>query len=201
MGLIIFSTEKILTPNFLYAILFSSGDDSSAQIKRNVNMIKIWFANLAKYNEGELVGEWLSLPMSEDDLREKMAKILGEDEEYFLADWECEITGIVNEYCSPLKLNEIAEELESLSDSDLKRVRYLSEDYGYAIEKALCYYEDVLIYEEMSMTDLAEQMLDEGVFGQIPDSIRSYIDCEAIARDLRHDGYHSQDGDIYRFCN
>lgn len=35
-----------------------------------------------------------------------------------------------------------------------------------------------------SLKELAEQFVDEGLFGDIPTSIQSYLDYDAIARDL-----------------
>ncbi len=46
---------------------------------------------------------------------------------------------------------------------------------------------DIQIYEVDSMKELAEQFLEEGLFGEIPESIKFYIDYEAIARDLAMD--------------
>lgn len=46
---------------------------------------------------------------------------------------------------------------------------------------------DVDIYECNSMKELAEQFVDEGLFGDIPEHLESYIDYDAIARDLRFD--------------
>ena len=31
-------------------------------------MLNVWIGNLGKYNEGELVGEWLKLPVSKQEL-------------------------------------------------------------------------------------------------------------------------------------
>jgi antirestriction protein len=46
---------------------------------------------------------------------------------------------------------------------------------------------DVDIYEVESMKELAEQFVDEGLFGEIPPSIANYLDYGAIARDLGFD--------------
>ena len=48
---------------------------------------------------------------------------------------------------------------------------------------------DVSIYDAQDLTDLAEQFVDDGLFGEIPDRLIHYIDYEAIGRDLRFD-YH-----------
>lgn len=46
---------------------------------------------------------------------------------------------------------------------------------------------DVDIYECNSMKELAEQFVDEGLFGDIPSHLENYIDYDAIARDLEVD--------------
>ncbi|AFO87178.1 antirestriction protein ArdA [Phaeobacter inhibens] len=46
---------------------------------------------------------------------------------------------------------------------------------------------DVDLYHVDSMEELAEQMVDEGLFGDIPEHLERYIDMEAIARDLAYD--------------
>jgi len=43
---------------------------------------------------------------------------------------------------------------------------------------------EVDIYEMGSLTDLAEHFVDEGFYGDIPESLQFYIDYQAIARDL-----------------
>ena len=46
---------------------------------------------------------------------------------------------------------------------------------------------DVDIYEMDTMRELAEQFVDEGYFGDIPERLQFYIDYDAIARDLSMD--------------
>ncbi len=46
---------------------------------------------------------------------------------------------------------------------------------------------DVELYETESLRDLAEQFVDDGLFGDIPKHLAPYIDYEAIARDLAAD--------------
>ena len=43
---------------------------------------------------------------------------------------------------------------------------------------------DIDLYEIDSLKDLAEQFIDEGLYGEIPESLQYYIDTEAMARDL-----------------
>ncbi|MDD3020703.1 MAG: antirestriction protein ArdA [Alphaproteobacteria bacterium] len=46
---------------------------------------------------------------------------------------------------------------------------------------------DIDIYELDSLRDLAEQFIEDGLFGDIPENIRYYLDLDAIARDLGMD--------------
>ncbi len=46
---------------------------------------------------------------------------------------------------------------------------------------------DLTLYELSSMKELAEQFVDEGLYGEIPKQLEFYIDTEAIARDLSVD--------------
>ncbi|MEP2706155.1 MAG: antirestriction protein ArdA [Yoonia sp.] len=46
---------------------------------------------------------------------------------------------------------------------------------------------DIDLYPDMTLKELAEQFVDEGLFGEIPDHLSAYIDYDAIARDLAHD--------------
>ncbi len=60
-------------------------------------MLNVYITDLSAYNSGYLVGEWVSLPINEDDLHDKVREILtngaslcGEEEheESFITDWE-----------------------------------------------------------------------------------------------------------------
>lgn len=46
---------------------------------------------------------------------------------------------------------------------------------------------DIDIYSVASMRELAEEFIDEGLFGHIPENLAPYLDYDAIARDLAMD--------------
>ncbi|MEL7190763.1 MAG: antirestriction protein ArdA [Pseudomonadota bacterium] len=46
---------------------------------------------------------------------------------------------------------------------------------------------DIDLYEVDSLKDLAEQFVEEGLFGEIPERLATFIDYESIARDLAMD--------------
>lgn len=43
---------------------------------------------------------------------------------------------------------------------------------------------EIDLYEMSSLRELAQEFVDEGIFGDIPERLQSYIDFDAIARDL-----------------
>ena len=100
-------------------------------------MLKVFITNLGMYNEGILCGEWIELPIEEEDLNEVLDKIKichenedGEEvkyydsvgnpyEEYFFTDFETNIDGLtISEHISFEDLNEMAEELEKLDEEE-----------------------------------------------------------------------------------
>lgn len=75
--------------------------------------MKIFLANLGKYNEGELVGKWVSLPCQNitKELETIGVKEGSRYEEYFIPDYEYTFFEI-GEYANLKKLNELAKKLQ-----------------------------------------------------------------------------------------
>ncbi len=78
---------------------------------------------------------------------------------------------------------------EYWDDNDKLRVIIAVGDAGYSFDFEANSPDDfdVDIYEVESLRDLAEQFVDEGFFGDIPENIQCYLDYDAIARDLGMD--------------
>jgi len=150
---------------------------------------KIWLGSVAAYNNGQVHGEWLELPMDVETLAAKV-KTYSDDGrgDYFIADHECDANILIKETSSPFQLNEWAEQFEMLGDHEIDCVNFLI-DFGADVYGALKNYDDVTFYDKMTMKEVAQSLVDDGCFGEIPDSIANYIDYAAIARDLQHDGY------------
>ena len=55
------------------------------------------------------------------------------------------------------------------------------------LESAIEECEDMDFYPDMDMESLAEQFVDDGLFGEVGEGLKNYIDYEAIARDLAYD--------------
>jgi len=150
--------------------------------------VRIYLTNLAQYNAGRLIGKWLDLPLTEEELKQAFQKVLGNDEEHFITDYEADFR--IEEYDNVWELNRFAEQLEALDEHDQERLIYLIESIGYKRQEALEHIEDVTYYKDMTLEDVAEELVEEGCFGNIAENIKCYIDFERIGRDLSCDGYH-----------
>lgn len=155
--------------------------------------MNIFITNLGKYNEGELIGEWATLPISEKELQELFERIgINEEyEEYFITDYECDFYE-VGEYENIKTLNEIAEEMEKLSEEAQKVAKAIMNDLGYNLEEAtrIANNNDYRIYSDCdNMTDIAYQVVEEcGYLNNVPDNVARYFDYESFGRDLGIEG-------------
>ena len=150
-------------------------------------MLRIYLTNLGKYNEGYLIGEWVTLPADDYEL-EQVKERIGINrlyEEIFITDYESDIDGFkVDEFEDIDKLNEIAEMLEELNP-DIDILSALLSD-GYDIEQALNKIDDCIVYSDCyTLADVAEEICAEsGILNSIPEPLRPYFDFEAYGRDL-----------------
>lgn len=156
-------------------------------------MMNIYLTNLGKYNEGELVGEWVQLPISNEELQEvfKRIGINKEYEEYFITDYECDFYEI-GEYESISTLNEIAEKIDNLDEEQEQIVKVLMSECGYDLDGAIEKAEsgDYRFYTDCdNMTDVAYVVVEEcGYLDNVPENIARYFDYEAFGRDLGIEG-------------
>jgi hypothetical protein len=147
-------------------------------------MINVYITNLAKYNEGKLVGQWVSLPLPLDELEKIINEILGNDEEYFISDYECDFMTI-DEYSDIYELNELVERIDDLNEYDQKKVKAILE-WGACknVEEAINNLDDFIFYEDVTNEkELAEHFLDEIGF-DLPQVIEANIDYEGLGQDL-----------------
>ena len=62
----------------------------------------VFITNLGKYNEGELIGEWVKFPTSAEEIRTALDSIgIGQEddfgnpyEEWFITDYDCYVDGL-----------------------------------------------------------------------------------------------------------
>ena len=150
--------------------------------------MKIFLTNLGKYNEGELIGEWVELPVSQEELKKVFERIgINEEyEEYFITDYECDFE--VGEYENLDTLNEIAERIEELDEEESKVVKALMSELGCTLDETIGKVNsgDYRIYYDCDdMADVAYQVVEEcGYLDNVPDDVARYFDYESFGRDL-----------------
>ena len=165
-------------------------------------LISVFLNTWANYNEnGADNGFWVELPCDLDETLERLAASTGEevDEmEVFINDFETDINGLeISENTNISYLNDLAERLEALDKYDLEKLEAILEADGGSLENALDDIDNYTYYANMSLDDVAYEIVDECY--DLPDFALQYFDYEAFARDLGYDGYtETENGVIYR---
>lgn len=163
-----------------------------------------YITNLGKYNEGSLVGEWISFPISDGDLQAVLQRIgIGSTdafgspyEEFFFTDWELPEGldwQVLGETPDIETVNAIAEAYQNPSYPE-DVVSAVISHYSYDIEEALMklrdgdfmYYPDV--YDAKSLGEYSVNNIDNGVEYLTPETLQNYFDFEAYGRDIEISG-------------
>lgn len=158
--------------------------------------MRIYIANLAAYTNGELVGEWVNLPCSNEELQEQIDSILeawndgfGPSEEWAIHDYELPFK--ISEYTNPFKVNEWAEIINN-SGIEEEVVKAILDNFP-TVEDGLTIIEngEYRTWNDcIDMADVAYALYAEtGQLAELEKVISSsYIDWEAIGRDLEIEG-------------
>lgn len=177
-------------------------------------MLKIFLTDLAAYNSGHLVGEWITLPLETEELEVKIQSILakGEElcsdgihEEWFITDYEWEDVSIfsVGEYENIYTLNEKIKLIEESIEPWQHRIVKVLLNNGLAdtLQDTIDKVDDVIIYKNSTMADIAEQYIEEYTdLNAYHPLIVSHIDYEGIGRDLELEGnFFRENSDIFQF--
>lgn len=125
--------------------------------------MKIYVANLAKYNEGELVGEWFDLPVDKDEVFETIFEPHELDEDgqplgdYAIHDYELPFK--ISEYENLDNLNEFVEYLQGIDSFEPIL------EGNYDIGDAINFANDVEMYDLVEDI-ITDKQLDEHVVYQ-----------------------------------
>ena len=160
-----------------------------------------FITNLGKYNEGELVGEWVKFPTTAEEMKKVFDRIgIGQKddfgqpyEEWFITDYDCYVDGLydkLGEYESLDELNYLASKLDEMSQGEYEQFQAAMEigDHTGSVQEIInltenldCYdvYPDIHDYD-----DLGRYYIDELDAMQVPEYLRNYIDYEAYGRDV-----------------
>lgn len=182
-----------------------------------------FITNLGKYNEGELVGEWVKFPTTAEEMKEVFKRIgIGQRddfgqpyEEWFITDYDCYVDGLydkLGEYENLDELNYLASKLDEMSDSEYAQFQAGMEmgDHCGSLQEIINLTENLDCYEVYphiaDYDDLGRYYIEELEVMQIPEHLQNYIDYEAYGRDVAMDengsftdqGYVRDTGD--HFC-
>ena len=182
-----------------------------------------FITNLGKYNEGELVGEWVKFPTTAEELKEVFKRIgIGQKddfgqpyEEWFITDYDCYVDGLyskLGEYENLDELNYLASKLDEMSESEYAQFQAGMEmgDHCGSLQEIINLTENLDCYEIYphieDYDDLGRYYIEELDVMQVPEHLQNYIDYEAYGRDVAMDengsftdqGYVRDTGD--RFC-
>lgn len=160
--------------------------------------MKGYITNLGKYNEGILIGKYISFPIDEDELQEVLKEIgccyYDEDgeyintgyEEFFFTDWECDFDHNFGEYENIEKLNELAENLEAWEDEEEKfKAACEMWSFNEVVENSP---DDYNLYSDVNTDyDLGYYWIEESGCYDLSKlgNLANYIDYEALGRDIR----------------
>lgn len=153
------------------------------------NEIKIYVVNLGKYNEGESVGQWFTLPVDLDEIKEAIGVEDGSEyEEYAIHDYEAPFE--IGEGHDIEALNETAERMEDMEEDDIEAVgKIMENDSSIEFDEACNMLEDgdARLWYEDSMADIAYTWHDEtGTDMDAP--LMEYVDWERVGRDMEMEG-------------
>lgn len=158
--------------------------------------VKVYIANLGKYNEGVLQGAWFALPVDFDVVSEKI-ELNNEYEEYAIHDFESPVD--IPEYISIDELNDMYNKLCEIEawgivEADIKIL--ISEMGG--LDELYNNLENVTNHNRTSFESYAYDFLYEQLESAGVDSwIFNYIDYEKYARDLRIEGHFVEGYNLY----
>ncbi|WP_242589892.1 antirestriction protein ArdA [Enterococcus sp. DIV0660C] len=147
----------------------------------------IYLTNLKAYNEGYLLGVYLHLPFSHEDLEMAYNKILvGNEfidelgcsyEEYFISDYDVPFT--INEYDYPQALSEKYDSLSDYMSYPDEVVRCIADNMGKEINIIdLCEKNNLSEYERLGCS-----LVELGYY-EIPEHLLNYVDYELMGRDF-----------------
>lgn len=162
---------------------------------------KVWIGNLHKYNCGELAGEWIDfMALDIDEINEKIEEICynpetdGQDE-YFIADYECNFNHNFGEYESIDDLKEFADLLAEIEDEYDDNAPDIINAYDECIGgdmKNILDYEYYIYPDCNDMTDMAYEYIEStGMLDGVPETLARYFDYESFGRDMGYEGSYS----------
>ncbi|MGX7417877.1 antirestriction protein ArdA [Carnobacterium gallinarum] len=163
--------------------------------------MKVYIANLGKYNEGELVGAWFTPPIDFDDVKERIG-INDIYEEYAIHDYELPFD--IKEFTSIDEINHLCALIQEIEGTSIYNNLNEIQNYWFSsLEDLIEHADDIICYSDCdSMADVARYYVEEvGSLGEIPSQLQNYIDYDAFGRDLSISGnFLETSNGIFEYC-
>jgi len=139
------------------------------------------------YNAGDLVGEWVNLPYTAEELNAVLKRIGidEEHEEYFITDYESNLELKLDEYTSTSLLNEVATCIGRLSPQELQTLKAVIELESSDVSNTIEIIENLDKYslhaDIMTYQDLGHYLIHEsGEFDTYTiETLEPYLDYES----------------------
>lgn len=150
--------------------------------------MRIYIANLGKYNEGEMVGAWFTPPVDMDQVKEQIG-LNDAYEEYAIHDYELPFE--VSEYTPIEEVNRLCELAHELEGTAIENVASeIQHAFFSSFEEMVEHVDDIIWYSDCNdMSDVAYYVVQEtDAYGELPSHLQNYIDYEAFGRDLELEG-------------
>lgn len=177
---------------------------------------RLYLGNLGMYNEGKIIGKWIDLPITDEQLESVYVEILvghfddnGEYcagyeyngclyEEVMIMDWESDIIDGISPYDDVLSLSDLIREYEDLDEHDQKAVgaycECINDDLGEAINALY----RITFYDGWTFEDMAREDILSRVSSVCNVAFfESYFDYDAYAEGLKDDGYYETSEGIF----
>lgn len=150
--------------------------------------MQVYISNLGKYNENELVGAWFRPPIDIEEVNEKIG-LNSEYEEYVIHDYELPFK--IDEYTPIHEINRLCALVEELDGTPIyDELEEIQSMWFTNLEELLEHRDDIIYYSDCeSMEDVAVYYVEEtGQLGEVPSNLQSYIDYQALGRDMEIEG-------------
>lgn len=181
-------------------------EDFIMSIKINA-IVQVYITNLGQCDEGCLVGQWLGLPATEEDIEAIFVEIGldryqndnhrcriesdGVYEEYSIHDYETQISGFeISEYSDLSDLNRQAQALSELEEYELESLQAACEGLGYNLFEIIDRVDDFVLHLNIrDEDDLGRYWAEESGCNDLESlgSLAHYIDYARFGRDITLD--------------
>lgn len=154
-------------------------------LQKSLLSVKLYIANSSFYDSGNLVGNWVLLPLEEGILRKKLDEIRSGDDGYVVigvkAPFKCTIENNIDVLELNRKLNRLTNDdagaLMAISEYDTLTLNRIID---IALNKKYVIYENVIGEEELGYKLYKEQKLPF----DIPDYLVKYVDFKALGHEV-----------------